>query len=407
MRGRALGIVLLLTACGIWPPGRPAAQTPAGGPGTGGSSPMSCWWKTDRSAVRVGEPFQLTLTCRMMESEQAAVVPDLSEIEPSSIQLTPFDVLEGARHEDLVSPGWRHLQFTYTVRLRGEEFFGRDVAIPATALTFRVRTAGAEAVEGRERTYVLPAMPMRILSLLPAQAGDIQDPSSDTFGDMEARRFRATAAMVAAVACFGLALVLLIAAVVRAVQRSAARGATVRSAVPAGTVLGGCVRQVERVRAEAARGAWTPALASRALTSLRVAGAIALSQPVTQTPVDVDTRVREGQLAVRHGILRRRRSVVSASITTDAIERLRATGNGARPPAVAPDILDDLREAIAGLNAARYGRNGSLDAGTLDRALDHGSRALGRLRTARRWPSRAAAALARSAARLGIGTWRP
>lgn len=406
MRRHAISIVLLVAACGIRAPGRAAAQTPAGGAGTPDPSPMSCWWKTDKSAVRVGEPFQLTLTCRVMENDRAAVVPDLSEIEPSSIQLTPFDVLEGTRHEDLVTPGWRHLQFTYTVRLLGEEFFGRDVAIPATELTFRVRTAGAEAVEGRERTYVLPTMPMRILSLLPAQAGDIRDPSSDTFRDMEARQFRAAAAMVAAVACFGLALILLIAAAVRAVQRSRARGPTVRPAVPAGTVLGGCAREVERVRAEAAAGAWTPALAARALTSLRVAGAIALSQPVTQTPVAVETRVREGQLAVRHGMLRRRRSVVSASITTEAIERLRAAGNGTRPPAVAPDVLDDLREAIAGLNAVRYGRNGSVDAGNLDRALDQGSRALRRLRTARTWPSRAAAALARSAARLGIGTWR-
>jgi len=401
------GIAILLAACAVWAPGRATAQTPAGGAGTGAgdSSPMSCWWKTSTSAVRVGEPFQLTLTCRVMESGQAAVVPDLSEIEPSSIQLTPFDVLEGTRHEDLVTPGWRHLQYTYAVRLLGEGFFGRDVAIPATELRFRIRTPGAEAVEGREHTYVLPAMPMRILSLAPAQAGDIRDPSSDTFRDVEARQFRATAAMIAGVVSFGLAVVLLVAAVVRAMQRSRARGAIVRSAVSAGRVLAGCERDLERVRAEAAHGAWTPALAARALASLRVTGAIALSQPVTHTPVAGETNVREGQLAVRHGWLLRRRSVVSASITADTIERLRAAGNGTRPPAAAPDVLDDLREAIAGLNAVRYGRNGNLDAEHLDRVLDHGSRALRRLRTARRWPSRAAA-LARSAARAGTGAWR-
>lgn len=404
MRGRSIGIVLLLAACAVWVPGRVTAQAPAAADAD--ASPLSCWWKTDKGGVRVGEPFQLTLTCRVMETDQAAAVPNFSGIEPASIQLTPFDVLEGTRHEDLVTPGWRHLQFTYTVRLLGEEFFGRDVAIPATELTFRIRTAGAEAVEGRERTYVLPAMPMRILSLLPARASDIRDPSSDTFGEVEARRFRATAALVAAIAGFALAGVLLIAAGVRALQRSRTRGAIVRSVLPARTVLGGCVGEIERVRAEAARDAWTPALVAHALASFRIAGAIAVSQPVTQTPAPGDTSAREGQLALRHGVLGRRRSVVSASITSDAIERLREAGNGGRPLAIAPDILGDLRDAIAGLNAVRYGRNGDLDAQEIDRVLDTGSRALRRLQATTRWPSRAAAALARSAARLGTGAWR-
>ena len=404
MTGRGITIVVLLAASAVLAPARADAQAPPAG---GDASPMSCWWRTDKGTVRVGEPFQLTLTCRVRESERAAVVPNLGEIEPASIQLTPFDVLEGVRHEDLVTPGWRHLQFTYTVRLLGEEFFGRDVAIPATALTFRIRTAGADAVEGRERTYVLPAMPIRILSLVPAQASDIRDPSSETFGLMEARRFRATAAMVAAVVSFGLATVLLLAAGVRALHRTRTRGAAARPALPVGAVLGGCVREVERVRAEAARDAWTPALAAHALASFRIASAIALSQPVAHAPVAGNRPAREGQLAVRHGMLRRRRSVVSASMTTDAIERLRGAGNGTRPPAVAPEVLDGLRDALAGLNAVRYGRNGRLDTEELDRILDSGSRALRRLRTANRWPSRAAAALARSAARLGPGAWRP
>ena len=54
---------------------------------------MNCWWKTDKSAVHVGEPFGLTLTCRVMDTERAAVVPNVSDIEPTAIQLTPFDVV--------------------------------------------------------------------------------------------------------------------------------------------------------------------------------------------------------------------------------------------------------------------------------------------------------------------------
>ncbi len=77
------------------------------------------------------------------------------------------------------------------------------------------------------------------------------------------------------------------------------------------------------VRAEAVRDGWTPSLAARALAPFRVAGAIALQQPVAQTLVAGDTPTREGQLALRHGMLRRRYALVSASITADAIDRLR------------------------------------------------------------------------------------
>ena len=403
-----VGIAIVLAVWGTWGAAPVGAQSSARGAKSGDveTNPMNCWWKTDKSAVRVGEPFGLTLTCRVMETDRVAVVPNVSEIEPTSIQLTPFDVLEGTRHEDIVAPPWRYLQYVYKVRLLGEEFFGRDVAIPATNVTFRLQTGGAEAVEGSEHTYVLPSMSMRILSLLPAQAADIRDPAVDTFGDIEARRFRATMELVASAIFVGFAAVLLIIAGLRVIERLRKRGPVVEQTVPVRTVLGGCLHEVERVRAEAAREGWTPSLAGRALALFRVAGAIALSQPVTQTLVTGDAPTREGQLALRHGMLRRQRALVSAPITAEAIDRLRAAGNRNRPPGASQDVLDQIREALAALNGVRYGRNGGVDVQELDRTLDNGSSALRRLRVARLWPARAAGALAKSAAIFGMGAWR-
>jgi hypothetical protein len=360
-----------------------------------GATPISCWWRSDRAAVRIGEPFGLTLTCRVMENERTTVVPNLSEIEPGSIQLTPFEVVDGARHEDIVMPPWRYLQYTYTLRLLGEEFFGRDVPIPAANVRFRVQTGGNEAIEGNEQTYVLPAIPLRILSLLPAQAADIRDPLAGTFVDVEARRFRATMEMVAGVILLGFAGVLLIAAGVRGVERLRSRTPSVEARVPDAAVLGRCLREIERVRSDATRDGWSPDLAARALAPLRVAGAIALSRPVAQARAGSGETPREGQLAVRHGVLGRRRVFVSASITGDAIDRLRTASNGARPPDVDSQFVDAIRDALAGLNAVRYGRNGA-DTDELDRRLEAGSDALRRLRTARRWPARIA----------GMATWR-
>ena len=382
------------------------APTPGAGAGTVASSPLSCWWKTDKSSVRVGEPFGLTLTCRFMETDRMKVVPNLAEIEPTAIELTPFEVLEGTRHEDIVVPPWRYVQYVYSVRLLGNEFFGRDIAIPATNLPFRVQTGGAETVEGAEQTYLLPSMPMRILSLVPAQAADILDPATDTFADLEARRFRGRIELIASGIFFGFAAIAATVAAIRVGERFRQRGPVVAKTVPLGTVLGSCAREVDRVRAEALRDGWNSTLAARALAPFRVAGAVALQQPLAQTLVAVDTPPRDGQIALRHGLLRRGRALVSASITADAIDRVRSAANGGPPTGASRDIVDPIREALAALNAVRYGRNGEIDVEAVTRTVDSGSKALRRLRTTQWWPVRVTAALAKSTTSFGFGAWR-
>jgi hypothetical protein len=341
-----------------------------------------------------------------METDRMKVVPNLAEIEPTAIELTPFEVLEGTRHEDIVEPPWRYVQYVYTVRLLGDDFFGRDVAIPATSVPFRVETGGAETVEGAEHTYLLPSMPMRILSLVPVQAADILEPTTDTFADLEARRLRARIELVASAICFGFAAILASVGAVRATERFRRRGPVVEKTVPVGTLLGGCARELDRVRAEALRDGWTSTLAARALAPFRVAGAIALQQPVAQTLIAVDTPPRDGQLALRHGLLRRRHALVSASTTAEAIDRVRAAANGGPPTGASHEIVDPIREALVALNAVRYGRDGKIDVEALTRTVDDGSKALRRLRTTQLWPGRVTAALAKSTTHFGIGAWR-
>jgi hypothetical protein len=249
-------------------------------------------------------------------------------------------------------------------------------------------------------------MPMRILSLVPAQAADILDPTTDTFAALEARRFRARIELVASAIFFGFAAILASVGAVRVGERFRQRGPVAEKTVPVGTVLGGCAREIDRVRAEALRDGWTSTLAARALAPFRVVGAIALQQPVAQTLVAVDTPPRDGQLALRHGMLRRRHALVSASVTADAIDRLRSAANGGPPPGAGRDIVDPIREALAELNAVRYGRAGEIDAQALTRTVDSGCQALRRLRMTQLWPARVTAALAKSTTRFGIGAWR-
>src|SRR5256712_12264835 len=65
------------------------------------TDPMQCWWRTSAGAIRVGEPFSLVLTCAVVENDAAKVVVDQSKLEPSVIQLAPFEVTGGAHGADL------------------------------------------------------------------------------------------------------------------------------------------------------------------------------------------------------------------------------------------------------------------------------------------------------------------
>jgi hypothetical protein len=119
---RPIRLVLVTAGCLGWAALSVGGQSPTPDANGGGvaTNALNCWWKTDKSSVRVAEPFGLTLTCRFMETDRMKVVPNLAEIEPTAIELTPFEVLEGTRHQDIVEAPWRYVQYAYTVRLLGD-----------------------------------------------------------------------------------------------------------------------------------------------------------------------------------------------------------------------------------------------------------------------------------------------
>ncbi len=163
--------------------------------------------------------------------------------------------------------------------------------------------------------------------------------------------------------------------------------------LPAQSMLRGCLRALADVRAEA-RGGWTPALIRRALAAFRIATAVAVGRRVAQDFVGTDTAEREGQLAVRTGLLRRRRAVLSAPATPRLIT---AELGKHRPPGARTRVaLEQLGTGLHVFSAARYGRNGHVDAAALDSALDESSSAVRRLRMNALWPVRTVQSIARS-----------
>jgi hypothetical protein len=387
--------------------GRPANQVESD-PLQVESDPIRCWWKTDKNAVRVGEPLDLALTCGVIETDAIRVTVDPARLDAAALDMTPFEVLGGTRHGDISAPPWRYFQYSYTLRLLGSEFFGRDVDIPALPLTYRVESTEGDAGQARDQLYLLPALPLRVVSLVPVTAADIRDAQPETFADIESRNWRATREFAAAALFFAFAAVLAGVAVVRATRRAREDRPASAALLPAGAVFHACEREAQRVRSQAA-GGWTPDLVGRALTAFRIAGATALGRPVPQAPVERRERPNEGQLAVEKGRWRPQRVLMSASTTAPVITAGLATGGQHMDPHLR-EALEDIAVPLRVFGAAHYSRSGAfdrseVDAAALDSALDRGMRGLDRLHSATRWPARAAEAVARTVAAFREATW--
>jgi hypothetical protein len=378
----------------------PKPFTQARQPGDVEVDPIKCFWKTDRSAIIVGERFTVVLTCGIVDTDKIKAVPDYNQLEASTIGLQPFEVIKGVRHEDIKDAPWRYIQYEYTVRLIAEGLFEKDINLPAAKITYHIQSSEGGGSTGRDQAYQLPTMPVHVMSLVPAKATDIRDTSMNTFADIENRRVRATGEYVAGMIAFAFAVVLLGVALVRVIGRYRVRTPASERPLGLGAVLSGCLREANRVQSDAA-GGWTPELASRALTVLRIGAAVALGKPVAQSIVDSKAQARDGQLALRKGFLKPRRSLVSNATTPGAIARSLAAANGRGPDARTEAILKDLEESLKVLSVARYSRDGRIDGSALTTAFDNGVSAIRTFRAANRWPLRTMRSLTNQAMEVG------
>ena len=59
--------------------------------------PVTCWWRTSASSVRVGEPFPIVLTCSVLETDAARAVIDRSRLGTAAVQFPPYEVIGGSQ----------------------------------------------------------------------------------------------------------------------------------------------------------------------------------------------------------------------------------------------------------------------------------------------------------------------
>ena len=355
------------------------------------TDPIRCWWRTGKSAVYVGEHFSLTVTCSVVDTAAVRVVVDQTRLDPAAVQLPPFDVLEGMRHADIQAGGRRLFQYQYSVRLITDDLFGGVIAIPAVDVQYRVQSEidATETIEGQERVYQLPELPVRVMVLASSQAVDIRDATTDTFGEIEGRRFRGNVAFVLAALFFSVGLGCVAVAASSAVQRYRASFEETLQPLSDVDVLGGAIRGLERVQEEVLREGWSLDMLGETLAAVRLGLAIALGRQPPQVILEPEAPGEVGAVVVRSGLMRPRRVMVSASVTSDAFGP--AASDAGR-----------LRAVLDVVTAARYGRSQDVPREDLDRAVKEGLTEMERLRAERSWPKTASDALRRAVA----VTWR-
>ena len=153
-----------------------------------------------------GRAVRAPLTCSVVETESNKVVPDLSRLDPTVVQLPPFEVLGGSHAGDLRAPGKRFFQYDYRLRLISEDMFGGDVMIPPLEISYRVesKVSGGDTVQGRDQSYSLPRASIRLISLVPDDTTDIREAPAAAFTrDRRSRRRAPTCCRPSPPCCSG------------------------------------------------------------------------------------------------------------------------------------------------------------------------------------------------------------
>jgi hypothetical protein len=336
---------------------------------------LRCWRRVDRNTIRVGELFAMTVTCRVIATDDARAVPDTVGLEPETIDLLPFEVLGGRRFPDFQDGARLFFQYEYTLRLIGESYFDQDLLIPQIELNYRIerRFDDGRIQPGRELIYVLPSQSVRVLSLVPADTGDLRGLASKTFGDAEERGLRADVAMFAA-AGFGLVgVVVLVVGLVRAGRNYTGISDAAASPVSYFTVASAALNRLIQVRDVSEKDGWTPSQIQEVLELLRLAGSIALEYPITERVPEARTKEKDGELRVRSGVIRRKTRIVSSSVTAAALTAaIEQCADGANLQHEKIRELRRLEGPLASFTIARYTEGGDVSTEQLNNCVNEG-----------------------------------
>ena len=334
--------------------------------------PIRCWWQSSTGAVTIGEAFNVVLTCAVIETASMRVVADESRLGVASIQMAPFEILGGSHPADAHRLQRRFFQYHYQLRLISADAIGHDVNVPALSIPYRVhsRVGAAAALEGRDLSYLMPALPIKVLSLVPAEAADIRDGSDASLGAVESLRFRGSMFQILAIALGGIAAVMAVMALVPLARGAKKTGVIASDRLPDRAVASRAARELTEVQAMAAGDGWTEIAVARALAAVRLIAALAIRHPISEKVMKAGAPVPDGRLAVTHGRVRAMRAAVSSAVTATDVA---VTGSQLDDSVSLThrQQLEGLQSALSDFTAALYRQAPARDAAVLNEAARH------------------------------------
>jgi hypothetical protein len=381
-QGSGIRLVLLLVALLASPTAAaqheqhrpPAKAAPLPAPSTPapdlGWEPIRCWRQSNAGAVTIGETFTVVLTCAIYEGDNAQVVPDESRLGVASIQMAPFEILGGSHPPDVRRGSRRFFQYDYQLRIISPDAPGSDTNIPPLTISYRIhsRVGAAATLEGRDLSYLLPMMPIKVLSLVPADAADIRDASEASLGAVDSLRFRSSLFRVLALTFAALASVMVILALVPLARSSRVAATAERDRIPDRAILARVAAELGELQTQAAREGWNEALVARTVPLIRIVSAAAIEQPISQRPVPAEDGTYEGRLLVKHGSIRPVTATVSSSVTADDVARARES-RAAKFSTTRQQQLENLQSGLSAMTEALYRQGANVDGASHDDAV--------------------------------------
>lgn len=335
-----------------------------------GWEPVRCWRQSSAGAVTIGETFTVVLTCAVYEGDNAQVIPDESRLGVASIQMAPFEILGGSHPPDVRRGSRRYFQYDYQLRIISRDAIGHDVNIPPLPISYRIhsKVGAAATLEGRDLSYVMPMMPIKVLSLVPADAADIRDGSEASLGAVESLRFRSSAFRVLTLAFAALAAVMVVLGLTPLARSRGRTSGPGPNRIPDRAIVDRAAGELRALQSSTAVDGWSDDTVARALAGVRLIAAVAGDLAVSQKPLAADGTVPDGRLLVRHGIVRRTGATVSSSATADDIARAQSK-NGSST--TRQQQLEGLQAGLSALTAALYRQQPGRDPSALDEAVRH------------------------------------
>tara|TARA_B100001123_G_scaffold385179_1_gene458557 strand:+ start:937 stop:2109 length:1173 start_codon:yes stop_codon:yes gene_type:complete len=276
---------------------------------------LQCWRRLSTNAPRVGETFEMWVTCRIVETEIDRVSSDFVTLQAESIEVSPFEIVSGERSRDVREGIVSFLQFVYELRLSPGNYFGIDLPLPQLEIMYRIERRVEEGlfIPGRQLRHVIPEEPIHILSVVSGDADGLRPLEGETFDSANETQFLADGLLMLSILLALFAVGFGILTIILGVRLRKEKRPQKSINLSPGFLIFSLFFELRGIRSEIDRIGWNEELVDRALSAIRITGSVISENKIAVRDGQDKGFRQSGEMLVRMGMFRNRKYFVSAS----------------------------------------------------------------------------------------------